>query len=223
MKWILTIGLSLVLPFVGIPLLFYMLWKNEDDRQWGLFKKSVSRQIKGPDRSDYHSDEAYRNAVELEVARLEQLWRSRELFKSMQVEKISGGNSLRIDGKFWTIKKYTDFCTDVLLREPINELIEEWRTDIEESLKRQVYEKQRLHTEAEGLQQKILSDLDKHLGWKEIMDKYTKHLYDVSVENGEWRISYERSLIILTDVSFAIAQRPNKITFQREVDESDID
>ena len=219
MKWILAIGLSVVLPFVGIPFLLYMLWKNEDNRQWGRFRKSVSRQIKGPDRSDYQSDEAYRKEVELEVARLEQLWRSRELFKfkSRQVEKISGGNSLRIDGNFWTIKKYTDFCRDILLRAPISELIEEWRSDIEESLKFQIDEKQRLHSKAEELQQKILSDLDKHVGWKEIVDEYAKHLFDVSVENGEWRISYERSLIILTDVSFAMAQRPNQITFRREV------
>ena len=85
------------------------------------------------------------------------------------------------------------------------------------SLKFQIDEKQRLHSKAEELQQKILSDLDKHVGWKEIVDEYAKHLFDVSVENGEWRISYERSLIILTDVSFAMAQRPNQITFRREV------
>ena len=223
MKWMLAIGLSVVLPFVGIPILFYMLWKNEDDRQWRRFKKGVSRRIKGPDRSDYHSDEAYRNEVDLEVDRLEELWRSRELFKSMQVEKVSGGNSLIIDGNFWTIEKYTDVCKDVLLRAPISELIEEWRTVIEEYLEFQIGEKQRLHTEAEGLRQKILSDLDKHVGWKEIVDKYAKHSFDVSIENGEWRISYERSLITLTDVSFAITQRPNQINFEREVGESDID
>lgn len=99
MKWIIAIGLTVALPFFGIPLLFFLLWKNEDYRRWSDFTKSVSKQITGPFRSDYHSDEAYRSAVELEVIRLEQLWQSRKLFKSIQVEKFNNGNVLEIDEK----------------------------------------------------------------------------------------------------------------------------
>ena len=55
-----------------------------------------------------------------------------------------------------------------MLRAPISELIEEWRSDIE-SLKFQIDEKQGYILKRRNYV-KILSDLDKHVGWKEIVD-----------------------------------------------------
>lgn len=215
MKWLVFIalvGLSIPLPFIGIPLLIFALWKYEGDRKWNSFTKRTSRILHGPLREDYASDEQHRHHVEANVTQFEEYWRSRELFSGMNRNMYDNG-SIQMKGELWTIKRYKKSCLEILGRQPISELIEEWQSTLQEKEEFSNSIKQDFHKKAEKLKIKIIKDLEEKKDWKKIVEKYSNSIFTVSRENRVWRISYQEHLQALTGSSFIINQGENEITF----------
>lgn len=206
------VGLSIPLPFIGIPLLIFALWKYESDRKWNSFTKNTSRILRGPLREDFTSDEEHRLHVELNVTQFEEHWRSRELFSGMNRNMYDNG-SIQLKGELWTINRYQKSCLEILGRQPISELIEEWQSTLQKKADFNNSIKQDLHKEAENLKMKIIEDLEAEKDWTKIVENYSNDIFTVSRENRLWRISFQKHLIALTGSSFVINQGENEITF----------
>ena len=53
----------------------------------------------------------------------------------------------------------------------------------------------------------------KPLLWKKILDSKQNELLGVQISNGTWTVSYQKQLILLNGLDFAVKTQPNEISF----------
>lgn len=218
------IVIFLVLGFISIfiKVIVWILvhfYQAKPDPTFEMFDKNVSRAL-GPRRDDYFSDKEYKQAVSVELDRLEKHWRRRELFpNSLSINfEINDHNMIELDGVSWTVKKYIKLCNELEGRHPIIELIEEWNDTIQSKDDSNILSKKELHKKSLKIKKEIKKYLDADKNWKDIVEEYSKSDSGciVSKENNVWRISYQDRLLALTNPVFIYQNAPHEVTFSYE-------
>jgi hypothetical protein len=194
-KWIFAIGLCFVLPFVGIPLLLYLLHREREAKRSAEFDRSLGIQK----LSDYSSPEAFNSELNSQTDGFEETWRRGQLFTNSD-----GHPSLALhDGIYWTKKKYIKRCME-LGRKPIPELLEDFDLELKNSNNELESQISIFFGYMQNEQKNIVAKLEQGVERRKILAEYVgdfaradKKLVSVSCENSVWILSTLESLLVL--------------------------
>ena len=135
LKWILIIILSIGLPFIGIPWLIFELWKYYGEKRADAYFDAAMKPLRGTVEKDFNNREDFISQVKNDLASFEQMWRSRKMFSNADIKDLVEERSLiKLGDKYWSLERYEKLCRKELHREPIPELVEEWKYQIEENI-----------------------------------------------------------------------------------------
>ena len=105
--------------------------------------------LRGTVEKDFSNRADFISQVKDDLASFEQMWRSRKMFSDIDVKDLVEERSLvKLGDKYWSLEKYEKLCKNELNREPIPELVEEWKTQIDDNLKSFVSFKKKFHKDA---------------------------------------------------------------------------
>jgi hypothetical protein len=213
-KWIFIIILSITLPFIGIPWLIFELWKYYGEKRADAYFDAAMKPLRGTVEKDFTNREDFISQVKDDLASFEQMWRSRNMFSNVDVKALVEERSLvKLGDKYWSLERYEKFCRKELNREPIPELVEEWKYQIEENLKTFTSFKKEFHKDALKIKAKIKKYLGVGEDWLTIVKKFENSPLQVSCESSIWCISYDAPFKLICDRSWATSQHPNEISF----------
>jgi len=214
LKWLLILILCGVIPFVGVPWLIFEVWKYYRDKKADAYFDEAMKPLRGTVERDFKNREDYIAQVNDDLRSIEQIWRSRKMFSSIEIKDLVEERSLvKIGNHYWSLEKYEKLCRNELNREPIPELVEEWKFQIDDNLKSFVSVKNKFHTDAIKMKSEIQQHLADGGNWLTIVKRYENSPLHVSCENSTWYISYDAPLRLFCNFHWAMAQRPNEISF----------
>ena len=218
-KWILIIILSITLPFIGIPWLIFELWKYYGEKRADAYFDAAMKPLRVTVEKDFSNRADFISQVKDDLASFEQMWRSRKMFSDVDVKDLVEERSLvKLGDKYWSLEKYEKLCKNELNREPIPELVEEWKTQIDDNLKSFVSFKKKFHKDAIKMKSEIQNQLADGDNWLTIVKRHENSPLHVSCENSTWCVSYDAILRLFCNFHWALAQRPNEITFATKKD-----
>ena len=219
LKWILIIILSIGLPFIGIPWLIFELWKYYGEKRADAYFDAAMKPLRGTVEKDFNNREDFISQVKNDLASFEQMWRSRKMFSNADIKDLVEERSLiKLGDKYWSLERYEKLCRKELHREPIPELVEEWKYQIEENIQSFISYKKKFNKDAVKIKTEIKKQLADGDNWLAIVKRYENSSLQVSCENSNWCISYDQHLSFFCNFHWAMAQRPNEITFDIKKD-----
>lgn len=221
-KWIIIIILSITLPFIGIPWLIFELWKYYGERRADAYFDAAMKPLRGTVEKDFSNRADFISQVKDDLASFEQMWRSRKMFSNVDIKDLVEERSLvKLGDKYWSLERYEKLCRKELHREPIPELVEEWKYQIEENIKSFVSYKKEFHKDALKIKTEIKKQLTDGDNWLAIVKRYENSTLQVSCENSTWCISYDQTLSFICNFHWTMAQRPNEIKFTIKKDKKE--
>jgi len=221
LKWALILILCFALPFIGIPWLGYELWKSSRQKLDDDTLDNAFNAVGPISQTKFAHKDDYLNELISSINNFESEWQNRRLFEAAVKEhgKLSEHftiardyTALLVAGRIWRIDYYTGYCAE-LDRRPLQELLEEWALEVTSEQSRREVLLVELQQRAKALEIKILKELKAGSGWKKILDSKQNELLDVQISNGTWTISYQKQLILLNGLDFAVKAQPNEISF----------
>ena len=221
LKWSIIILLCFVLPFIGIPWLSYELWKTSRQKMDDDTLDDVFNAVMPISKTNFSNKEDYLRKLNDSINNFEDMWQNRRLFEAAVEEpgRLNGYltiardyTTLLVAKKMWKIDYYKNYCAE-LDKQPIHELLEEWTLKVLSEQGCREAHLTELRQRAKALEIKILKELEAGTGWKEIRDSVQNKPLDVRISNGTWTISYQKQLILLNGLDFAVKAQPNELTF----------
>lgn len=217
MKWILAIILCFVFPPVGILWLVYLCFADWTASSAASLDTMFAG-LTGPQKSDFSSNEKFKNAIKSNILSLEAKWRSGEVFSGIFSDHVH----LHIENQTWFIEKYVKSCADVG-RDPIPEFLEDWKNKVKAEEEMFFSIRNMCLKQAEEFKKQILVDLN--LGEKRahIIERFENKIgvvCKVRCENRRWYISFEEHLRALYPNRSHLAHRlmiqnqPNCLSFE---------
>lgn len=213
LKWGLIAALTIFLPIVGIPWLLWELWQLQNQKSSDRFYKQLFKPVIGTNRQDFVSDEAYLDQVTRDLRAFENGWRSNSLFHQLT---DSDFKILEFGNQYWTEEKYLKFCKEIT-KEPIEELVEEWRQrqqDFEDSCE---YWKNIYREHALRLKTRVLEAQNQGDSWISARDSAQREAQEIGLkiwfEDGSWTISFEEQLAFHVSKAWLLSHQPHYISF----------
>ena len=194
-KWVFAIGLSFVLPFLGIPLTLYLLYRHRETKRSAEFDRSLGIQK----QSDFASQEAFQSEINSQIDEFEYSWRRGQLFKNSDAHPSIASH----DGIFWTKQTYIKRCEE-FGRKPIPELLEDFDLELKNSNEEVENQISIFFGYMQNEQKNILGKLEQGVERQKILAEYVgdfaradKKLISVRCENAVWILSTIESLRVL--------------------------
>jgi len=221
LKWALILLLCFVIPFIGIPWLGYELWRSSQQKLDEDTLDNVIDAVMPMSQTKFPDKEGYRRELTGSINNFEAKWQKRRLFEGAVTEPgtLNGHLTIARDftlllvaGRIWRVDDYTSYCAE-RDKQPIQELLDEWALKVSSEQSWREVQLVELQQRAKALEIKILKELKSGKDMNEILDSKQNELLDVQVSNGTWIVSYQKQLIFLNGLGFAVKAQPNEISF----------